>query len=391
MLGNQANPILLDRDRPYVRLLNRSGFTFPYVFLSDLAPLLVTPLVTSAENGYFSAKAADVQLVGRLLQLVDDNGKEAGGAISLQKFRNSGESDRPPGIGPQEVRFRWYDQRFFHGKRFRATILCPANEGYRFYSKFVSNQLEHFLADVRDGEIPAQRVAPFFVLDDVFKRFDQLFRTVECSGQTREELLSKHLEAYLARQFTSLSIFGVTTNDQVLVETRLRGISERFLMAYSSVASALVSLSLKGNEFARHHMREAIAELFPPDSPSPRAAKAASEFPSQPVAKIPRPERKDIVDADKWAARERSDEISDASETVRLTVTAIQSAIGRRSIGADLNTAIQQLLCATPDEEATKREMLMIIQGTAPKDIEGLHQWCLGLLPKALALIAAQK
>lgn len=395
VIGASADPEVLDRDRMYVRLTSERGCLFHYTYLDELEPLRQSKFRLSKGCRLSRGDTVNALNYSKLLSFVDESGREISDHSLLRRLRMEPpmEGEIAPWFGPIEISFILRDRRMFRTDVYRATFLCPAERGYLFESHFVSRMLAERLERFSYGKVPAHHVAPYFLIDDLIGAFFRLLRNIELSKREQYEPISARIETYLQRHFVSMNLFATVCGDAEMVARRLYGISDRLHIALASIARTLVDVALHGNAFARDFVVSEVWRLFPEDTPVPpkvvqRPSQEATPTQSQ-TSKNPTA-GPDGGGETGQSDRAKIDRADDANETARITISAITSALTRTFPGVEPLAATGRLKASTPDDEATKRNIAMILKQTAPASAESTHRWCVELLPKALALIAQQ-
>ena len=395
VIGAKADPEVLDRDRMYVRLTSERGCLFHYTYLDELEPLLPSKFRLTRGRGVSRGNAVNALNYSKLLSFVDESGREIENHSLLRRLRLEPpiEGEIAPWFGPLEISYTLRDRRMFRTDVYRATFLCPAEKGYLFRSHFVSRNLAERLEKLHYGYVPAHHVAPYFLMDDLLSGFVQLLQNIDLKKSEQYGPIASRIETYLQRHFVSMNLFATVCGDTELVARRLYGISDRLHIALASVAKSLVDVALHGNAFARDFVVSEVWRLFPEDTPPPpkvvQCPKQEASSAQSHSSKSPRAASPNGKEASQ-SERAKIDRADDANETARITISAITSALTRTFPGIEPLAAVDRLKATTPADEATKRDIEMILKQTAPASAESTHRWCVELLPKALGLIASQ-
>lgn len=392
IVGAEADPDILNPDRKYVRLSAEQGSNFHYTYLDELEDLLPAKFDLSRGRTLFRGNQANILKSSKLLVLVDSSGNEVTDPSPLKGSLlepTLGEITAP-WFGPIKVSYQISHKRAFRTSKYKATFLCPAETNYLLESRFVARMLDERLYWLQRGFVPAVQVAPFFVIDEILSSFSFLLRKLGLDQRADFNQVASRIESYLEREFASLKLLALVKGEGELVARRLYGISDRLHIAIASIVRVLTESALAGSSPSSDFILIEILNLFPEvEAVSIKQCQLQFRCLNQTESDS---EIRDSSDSGLGQQeRELIDLANDAAETVRIATTAITSALCRAFPGADHIETIDRFYVNSLEDEATRRDMRLLVQRLIPANAESTHRWCVELLPKALALIARQQ
>ncbi|MBL8069327.1 MAG: hypothetical protein JNM28_12840 [Armatimonadetes bacterium] len=392
MIGEYADPALLDRDRPYIRLTNEPGASFHFVYLAELEPLLAGAFLKSKGSRLHRGDPIQTRMSGRLLKVVDSDGNVADASnINWTWPVETSWTDLGPCFGPQEITFTFSDKRGSRAK-YGATFICPPEHGYHFETRFVSQQLQEHLSRREYGEVIAHQVAPFFLIDDLLVGFNYFLEKIGLKSKDQRDPIDSRIQSYLKRQFTAMTLYAAHTSDRDLIARRLYGISDRLHIALASIVRCLPEIAQRGNAVATDFVVTQVWNLFPADAPDPRQYEKTPQAQNRSntdASKSP-PSPEQTRNRESIQEKDRISKADDVNETGRVTVTALTSALSRKFPGVAPAESVNQIFVSSADDEATKQDIAIALRYQCPSTAESPHRWFVEMLPKALALIARQ-